>query len=406
MIEGYFMQRILLLFTVSAELPRLDSLIQLSLPSRTRANGDADVYPRKNKDGKIVGYRGPYWVETPQGQKRRYVSGKTKAETRTALAEAKASAKGGFLVVGEDLTLAGYLSRWLSAPAKTKNLKPITYENYQRHVRVHIGPAFGHIKLTKLTPETVQDFYDSKIAAGSKPSSVRYMHAVLHNALEHAHKRSLVPQNAASKTEPPKVRLPEIRPLDAEKAKALLSAARGERLEALYVVVVTAGLRIGELLGLRWEDVHLEAGTMRVARTLSRANSGPRFTTPKNGKGRSITLTKQAVVALRSHRKRQNEERLLSTLWEDNGLLFASETGTPLSRDMVDRRSFKPLLKRCGLEPVRLHDLRHTCATLLLTRGVHPKFVQELLGHSSIAMTLDRYSHWIPSMRDQTARAM
>ncbi len=145
---------------------------------------------------------------------------------------------------------------------------------------------------------------------------------------------------------------------------------------------------------------------MRVARTLSRANNGPRFTTPKNGKGRSITLTKQPVEALRSHRKRQNEERLLSTLWEDNGLLFASETGTPLSRDMVDGRSFKPLLKRCGLEPVRLHDLRHTCATLLLTRAVHPKFVQELLGHSSIAMTLDRYSHWIPSMGDQTARAM
>jgi integrase len=265
----------------------------------------------------------------------------------------------------------------------------------------------GHAKLTKLTPETIQDFYDSKIAGGSKPSSVRYMHAVLHNALEHAHKRSLVPQNAASKTDPPKVRPPEIHPLDAEQTKALLSAARGERLEALYVGAVTAGLRIGELLGLRWEDVHLETGTMRVARTLSRANNGPRFTTPKNGKGRSITLTKRAVEALTSHRKRQNEERLrLGTLWEDNGLIFASETGAPLSRDMVDRRSFKPLLERGGLERVRFHDLRHTCATLLLSRGVHPKFVQELLGHSSIAMTLDRYSHWILSMGDQTARAM
>jgi integrase len=232
------------------------------------------------------------------------------------------------------------------------------------------------------------------------------MHAVLHNALEHAHKRSLVPQNAASKTDPPKVRPPEIHPLDAEQAKALLSTAHGERLEALYALAVTAGLRIGELLGLRWEDVHLETGTIRVARTLSRAINGRRFTTPKNGKGRSITLTKQPVEALRSHRKRQNEERLLGALWEDYGLVFASETGTPLSRDMVDRGSFKPLLKRSGLERVRFHNLRHTCATLLLSRGVHPKFVQELLGHSSIAMTLDRYSHWIPSMGDQTARAM
>jgi integrase len=375
--------------------------------TRTRANGDADVYPRKNKDGKIVGYRGSFWVETPQGRKRRYVSGKTKAGTRLALSEARANSRGGYFVVGEDLKLAEYLSRWLSGPVKTKDLKAITYEHYQRQVRVHIVPALGHVKLKALSPELIQDFYDSKIAAGLKPSSVRYIHAVLHNALEHAHKRSLVLHNAASKTEPPKVRPPEIHPLDAGQAKALLSEARGERLGALYEVAVTAGLRIGELLGLRWTDVDLEAETVRVARTLSRAKNGPRFTTPKNGKGRSITLTKQAVEALRSHRKRQNEERLrLGALWEDNGLVFASETGAPLTQDAVDRRSFKPLQKRAGLEGVRFHDLRHTCATLLLSRGVHPKFVQELLGHSSIAMTLDRYSHWIPSMGDQTARAM
>ncbi len=178
-------------------------------------------------------------------------------------------------------------------------------------------------------------------------------------------------------------------------------------MEALYVVAVTAGLRIGELLGLRWADVDLERGTMRVARTLSRAKSGPRFTTPKNDKGRQVALTRQAVEALRSHRRRQNEERLrLGSCWTDQGLIFASATGNPLGRETVDRRSFKPLLERAGLPRMTLHDLRHTCATLLLNRGVHPKFVQELLGHASIAMTLNRYSHWIPSMGDQTARAM
>jgi integrase len=337
--------------------------------TRTRANGDADVYPRRNKDGKVVGYRGSFWVETSQGRKRRYVSGKTKAETRTALSQAKADSRGGFFVAGKDLTLAEYLSRWLSGPVKTRDLKAVTYENYQRHVRVHIVPALGHLKLTRVTPDLVQDFYDSKIAAGEKPSSVRYMHAILHNALEHAHKRNLVPQNADSKTEPPKVRPPEIRPLGADQVKTFLHAARGERLEALYVVAVTAGPRIGELLALRWTDVDLERGNMRVARTLSRAKNGPRFTTPKNGKGRSITLTRQAVEALRNHRKRQNEERLRSgTLWEDNGLIFASETGTPLRQGTVDRRSFKPLLRRAQLEGVRFHDLRHTCATLLLSR--------------------------------------
>ena len=166
-------------------------------------------------------------------------------------------------------------------------------------------------------------------------------------------------------------------------------------------------MRIGELLALRWTDVDLEQGVMRVSRTLSRAKGGPRFTTPKNGKGRPVTLTREAVEALRSHRKGQNEVRLkLGTLWADNGLIFASETGKPLTRDFVDRRSFKPLLKRAGLPKKRLHDLRHTCATLLLSQGVHPTLVQKLLGHASVVMTLNRYSHWIPSMGDQTARAM
>jgi integrase len=217
-----------------------------------------------------------------------------------------------------------------------------------------------------------------------------------------------VPENVAAATTPPKPQPKEIRPLDSEQAKTLLEAARGERLEALFVVAVTGGLRIGELLGLRWEDIDLERGAMRVARTLSGAKSGPRFTTPKNGKGRTIMLTRQAVEALRSHRKRQNEERLMvGLLWEDYGLAFPSTTGRPLSRNSVDRRCFKPLLRRAGLPPAtRLHDLRHTCATLLLGQGVHPKFVQELLGHASIAITLNRYNHWIPAMGDRTARAM
>jgi integrase len=161
-----------------------------------------------------------------------------------------------------------------------------------------------------LSPEVVQDLYDSKIAAGLKPASVRYIHAVLHNALEHAHKRRLIPENVASKTDPPKVRPPEIQPLDAKQTKTLLDAARTEPLGSLYVVAVTSGLRIGELLALRWTDVNLEQGVMRVSRALSRAKGGPRFTTPKNEKGRSVILTTQAREALRSHRKGQNEVRL------------------------------------------------------------------------------------------------
>ncbi len=372
--------------------------------TRQRANGEGSVYARKNRQDKVIGYRGSYFA--PDG-KRRYVSGKTKTEALAALRKATAERDGGSIFEVENITLAEYLHRWLNGPVKTKNLKPITVEQYEQQIRVHIVPSLGRIKLSKLSPELVQDFYDSKIASGLKPASVRYIHAVLHNALEHAHKRRLIPDNVAAKTDPPKVRPSEIQPLDAEQTRTLLDAARTEPLGSLYTVAATAGLRIGELLALRWTDVDLEQGVIRVSRTLSRAKSGPRFTTPKNGKGRSLTLTKQAVEALRSHRKAQNEVRLrLGTLWEDNGLVFASETGKPLTRDFVDRRSFKPLLKRSGLPEMKLHDLRHTCATLLLSRGVHPKYVQELLGHASIVMTLNRYSHWISSMGDQTARAM
>ena len=146
---------------------------------------------------------------------------------------------------------------------------------------------------------------------------------------------------------------------------------------------------------------------MRVQRTLSAAKSGPKFTTPKNGKGRNIKLTERAVDALKRHKVAQNAERLESgTQWQDVGLVFSTRVGGPLCPHHFRTQSFKPLLKRTGLPDIRFHDLRHTCATLLLSRGHHPKLVQELLGHSSVAMTLDRYSHVMPGMSDRTATAM
>lgn len=186
-----------------------------------------------------------------------------------------------------------------------------------------------------------------------------------------------------------------------------MEASRGDRFEALYVLAVTAGLRIGELLSLKWEDIDLDAGTLRVRRTRSQARNSPTFTTPKNGRGRSIRLTQRAVEALRTHRATQNAERLkVGSLWQDNGLVFCTHGGQPLDFRNVATTSFKPLLKKAGLPDIRFHDLRHTCATLLLSRGHLPKLVQDLLGHASVAMTLDRYSHVLPGMSDQTAKAM
>jgi integrase len=170
---------------------------------------------------------------------------------------------------------------------------------------------------------------------------------------------------------------------------------------SVYIVAVHCGLRQGELLGLKWEDVDLEVGTLQIRRTLSNGE----FTTPKTAKSRrSVNITPTAVEALERHSERQAGEMIKAdTLHQDQNLVFASQVGTPLSRRNLTR-SFKALLRRAGLpHSVRFHDLRHTCATLLLGSGFNAKFVQELLGHATIAITLDTYSHVIPGMANHTA---
>jgi integrase len=161
------------------------------------------------------------------------------------------------------------------------------------------------------------------------------------------------------------------------------------------------------LLGLRWEDVDLERGTLQVCRQLTRTKAGLSFTSPKRGKSRSVRLTQSAIKALRSHRKRQLEEKLrLAGLWQELGLVFPTRVGTPMDADNLVSRAFEPLLKRAGLPRVRFHDLRHTFATVLLSRGTHPKVVQEMLGHENISQTMDTYSHVLPDMQDGAIRAM
>lgn len=174
------------------------------------------------------------------------------------------------------------------------------------------------------------------------------------------------------------------------------------------MLAITTGLRRGELLGLRWDDADLERGTLRVGRALVREGGRHTLGETKTRRGRRlVNLTPRTVAVLKAHRKRQLEQRVeLAGMYEDHGLIFASEIGTPLNPENLVKRSFKPLLKRAGLPEIRFHDLRHTCATLLMGRGVHPKLVQELLGHATIAMTLDTYSHYLPSMGDQASGAM
>jgi integrase len=303
------------------------------------------------------------------------------------------------------LKVGEYLDRWLSDSVRD-TVRQRTFERYESIVRVHIKPTFGRVKVKALTPNHVRALYREKLDSGLSPRTVNYIHTTLHKALSDG----LVPRNAAAVKAPRPAR-PEIRSLSPDQARELIATAHeaGDRFEALYVLALHCGLREGELLGLRWDDVDLTdtTATLQVRRTLSETRTGHKFEKPKNGKGRSVKCSQKATEALRSHRALQNEERLrVGSLWQDNGLVFPTTTGTTMSCTNLLGRHFKPLLKRAELPAIRLHDLRHTCATILLMAGKHPKYVQELLGHASISITLDTYSHVIEGMDGGLADAM
>jgi integrase len=202
---------------------------------------------------------------------------------------------------------------------------------------------------------------------------------------------------------PPRITREEIDPLDAEQARRLLEAARVDRLEALYVLALNTGMRQGELLALKWDDVDLERGLLRVRRTLTHSDNGFVLGEPKTKKSRRTTrLTAGAVQGLREHLTRQLEEmERLGSLYKPGGLIFATQSGTIINPSNLRNRSFKSLLKRAELRPIRFHDLRHTCATLLLSKDVNPKIVSEMLGHSSAIITLDIYAHLLPDMQEK-----
>src|SRR5215217_3224488 len=229
-------------------------------------NGEGSIYEHK-RNGKKVGYRGAYWVYTSDGPKRHYVQGKTRAEVNQKLTKVMADRDGGLVFDAGSLTVGEYLDRWLSDSVRG-TVRQSTYERYEYAVRPHIRPALGRIKLKTLTPVHVRRFYREKLDSGLSSATVHKMHVVLHQALAQAVSDGLMPRNAAKGVKVSQVRSKEIRPLTPEQTRLLLHAARGDRLEALYVLALNTGLRQGELLALKWENVDLEGGVLRVRYTL------------------------------------------------------------------------------------------------------------------------------------------
>lgn len=373
---------------------------------------------------------------------RKYFYAATRREVKGHLTAALLAHQQGLPVALERQTVREFLQHWLEECVRS-SVRPRTFVSYSQLVNVHILPDLGHIVLSKLSPQDVQTFLNEKLRARrgnlsklaqpptEKPASnqklaarplehaqeakavtlsprtVQYVHAVLRRALGQGVKWNLVARNVATLVNPPRVRRPEVQPLAPDEARRLLNVVEDDRLAALYSVALALGLRQGEALGLRWLDIDLDAGTLTVRNALQRIDGKLQLVEPKTSKSRrTVALPDVAVAAIRAHRVKQLQERLVAgSRWHDMGLVFTSTIGTPLDGRNVTRH-FQKLLRDAGLPRQRFHDLRHTCASLLLAQGVHPRVVMEILGHSQIQLTMNIYSHVIPQLQHEAAGKM
>jgi integrase len=380
------------------------------MPDGESRSADSKRRRRGNNEGSITQRKDGRWearISLGTG-KRHALYGKTRREVQDKLKAALRALDGGQPPVPQRETLGQFLSRWLEDEVK-RTRRYRTYESYCSLVRVHIDPALGRRKLALLGPREIQGFLNEKQDDGLSASTVKYLHAVLHRALGQAVRWGLAQRNAASLVTPPRVVREEVKVWTPEEARTFLNAIDGHRLEALYSVALAVGLRQGEALGLRWDDVDLAGATLTVRRQLQRVDGVFQLVETKTDRSRrTVALPTFAVAALRAHRSRQLEDRMLAGQdWQGDawGLVFMTRRGTPLDAKNVTHR-FQDLLARLGLSRMRFHDLRHACASLMLAQGEHPRVVMETLGHSQISMTMNTYSHVIPALQREAASRM
>jgi integrase len=362
--------------------------------------------------------RGDTWTyqfAVTRGGRRRFVNKggyRTKRECEAALAEALATWEDR-PEVDRKLTVVDYLRReWL--PLQQAARKPSTFRGYRDIVENRLVPYVGDTRLYELSAGDVAALYTALRQTGRRNGagggiserSIKHTHSVLHSALEHAVDTGLIARNPARrlpKASRPNPRTVEMRTWTAEQLRTFLAATKDDRLHACYVLAATTGLRRSELLGLRWADIDLDGAIIAVRRGRVAAGYEVHEGEPKSGRARTVALDAETIAELRRHRARQLQERMAwGSAWTDNGLVFTREDGTGLHPQSLSG-TFKRAVRRSDLPAIRFHDLRHTHASLLLAAGVHPKVVQERLGHSSITITLDLYSHVAPGMQEDAA---
>jgi integrase len=391
--------------------------------SRRRGHGEGSIY-RRDTDGRWVGSVNLGWEN---GRRRRkVVYGRTQAEVVRKIKQLHGEISKGLPPPDDRTTVEQLLHRWLRDVVPSR-VGPATLENYRLIAEHHIIPELGKKKLTALSPADVQALLRRKQetrlprrvrtgngiveqpspAGGYSPRTVRLIRVVLGQALGQAERWGMVGRNVVRLTDGPRERKTEGRTLTPEQARSLLQAASGERLEAAFVVMLSLGLRRGEVFGLRWMDVDFESNILTVAQALSRVGSRLVLGPPKTERSRrKINLPAPVATSLRAHKKRQAAERLLvGESWPDTGLVFTSEVGTPLDPANF-RHSFDRVGANAGLVGWHPHELRHSCASILLAQGIPIEVVSRVLGHSSIRITADVYGHILDPQRQQAAEAM
>lgn len=357
---------------------------------RRRGNGEGSIFQRAT-DGRWCGTINIGYNEAGK-RRRKTVYGETKKAVQDEMTRLQSRKLDCTLADTGRLTVAAFLAKWLENAAKP-TIRETTFVNYKRAVD-SISGTIGGLPLAKLTPAHVQGLYSQLKDDGASAYKQRLIHAVLHRALKQALRWGMVSRNPVDAVEPPRVPHSEIHTLTDEQARLLLTTAKGDRLEALYVLALTTGMRFGELAGLQWADVDLAAGCLSIRHALQEVGGKMKLAEPKTAKSRrKIELSPLAVKALWEHRK-----NMLAKGWATD-TVFRNSDGGFIRRSHFHAYCYKPLLEKAGLPDMRFHDLRHTAATLMLSGGEHPKVVQEMLGHSNISMTMDTYSHVLPTMQ-------
>jgi integrase len=302
--------------------------------------------------------------------------------------------------------LGDFLAEWLEQSVKPR-LRPLTYRCYGNCVRNHIKPALGQVRIDQLGPRDLQMLMDLKLSEGLSAKSVIHIHQVVRSALNQAMRWGLLARNVATLVVPPRNNPPTLQPFNPADAKRFLLSIREHRFRALFIVSLALGLRQGEVLGLQWRDIDFERNTLTVRHQQQRLEGTLQLVEPKTAKSRrTLAMPPLVVDALREHRSRQLDERsTAAAAWTDSGRVFTSKTGAPLDRSGVIS-AFHKALADAGLPRMRFHDLRHSCATLLLVQGVSPRVVMDVLGHTEIWMTMDLYSHVLPPLQRDAADRM